>query len=98
MSQESSQNALRRYATPAVQQVNINPTNVQKVLLSCPKRMTEQQEIAERIDTIDTKILEEEKALLKLEHQKQGLMHDLLTGKITVTIDEDSDDSEAAHV
>ncbi|MET0109922.1 MAG: restriction endonuclease subunit S [Candidatus Thiodiazotropha sp.] len=49
MSQISSQNAIRRYATPAVQQVNINPTNLQKVFISCPKGIEEQQEISKRI-------------------------------------------------
>lgn len=94
MSQDSSQIALRRYATPAVQQVNINPTNVQKVLIACPKEIAEQQIIFERIDAIDLKIFAEEDMLLKLEKQKQGLMHDLLTGKKRVTVDE----CEAEHV
>src|SRR5690606_18938388 len=88
MSQDSSQIALRRYATPAVQQVNINPTNVQKVLIACPKEIAEQQIIFEKIDAIDLKIFAEEDMLLKLEKQKQGLMHDLLTGKKRVTVDE----------
>lgn len=94
MSQDSSQIALRRYATPAVQQVNINPTNVQKVLIACPKEIAEQQIIFEKIDAIDLKIFAEEDMLLKLEKQKQGLMHDLLTGKKRVTVDE----CEAEHV
>lgn len=94
MSQESSQISLRRYATPAVQQVNINPTNVQKVLIACPQEIAEQKIIFEKIDTIDSKIFGEEKVLFKLEKQKQGLMHDLLTGKKRVTVDQ----VEADHV
>lgn len=96
MSQDSSQIALRRYATPAVQQVNINPTNVQKVLIACPQEIAEQQIIFEKIDAIDSKIFGEEKILFKLEQQKQGLMHDLLTGKKRVTVNEY--EAEADHV
>ncbi|EGQ8188739.1 restriction endonuclease subunit S [Vibrio cholerae] len=84
MSQESSQNALRAFATPAVQQVNINPTNLQRVLMSCPVSLLEQQEIVDRIDAVDAVILREREALLKLNAQKSGLMQDLLTGKVPV--------------
>ncbi|ENP8365318.1 restriction endonuclease subunit S [Vibrio vulnificus] len=84
MSQESSQNALRAFATPAVQQVNINPTNLQRVLMSCPVSLLEQQEIVDRIDAVDAVLLREREALLKLNAQKSGLMQDLLTGKVPV--------------
>ncbi|MDN5565831.1 MAG: restriction endonuclease subunit S, partial [Psychrobacter sp.] len=58
----------------------------------------EQLAIVERAKKIDMRLRTELSQVYKLEQQKQGLMHDLLTGKITVTIDEDSDDSEVAHV
>ena len=94
MSQVAAQNALRRYATPAVQQVNINPTNLQKIYISCPKDIDEQQLISMRIDTLDAKISNEQKLLDKLRDEKSGLMHDLLTGKVPVKVDP----LEAAHV
>ncbi|HIF9421899.1 TPA: hypothetical protein ACX6SA_001977 [Photobacterium damselae] len=84
MSQESSQNALRAFATPAVQQVNINPTNLQRVLMSCPVSLLEQREIVDRIDAADAVLLREREVLLKLNAQKSGLMQDLLTGKVPV--------------
>lgn len=84
MSQESSQNALRAFATPAVQQVNINPTNLQRVLMSCPVSLLEQRQIVDRIDAADAVLLREREALLKLIAQKSGLMQDLLTGKVPV--------------
>ncbi|HGF5162664.1 TPA: restriction endonuclease subunit S [Vibrio parahaemolyticus] len=84
MSQESSQNALRAFATPAVQQVNINPTNLQRVLMSCPVSLLEQREIVDRIDAADAVLLREREALLKLNAQKSALMQDLLTGKVPV--------------
>lgn len=84
MSQESSQNALRAFATPAVQQVNINPTNLQRVLMSCPVSLLEQREIVERVDAADAVLLSEREVLSKLTSQKAGLMQDLLTGKVPV--------------
>jgi type I restriction enzyme S subunit len=94
MSQVSTQNALRRYATPAVQQVNINPTNLQKVLISCPVELEEQKNIVQRIDSIDSKILKEMELLRKLKDQKSGLMYDLLTRKKLVS----TDVTETTHV
>lgn len=94
MSRVSSQNAIRRYATPAVQQVNINPTNLQKIWISCPSQMDEQKLVIERLDHLDAKLEMERQFLKKLETQKKGLMHDLLTGEVQVKLDE----PEAAHV
>jgi type I restriction enzyme S subunit len=45
----------------------------------------EQKKIFNIIDTHDTRIRTEETYLNKLKRQKQGLMHDLLTGKVRVT-------------
>jgi type I restriction enzyme, S subunit len=88
MSQSSSQNALRRYATLAVQQVNINPTNLQKICISRPQSIEEQRQISGRIDMVDLKLNAEKIVLDKLRSEKSGLMHDLLTGKVQVTIEE----------
>lgn len=93
MSQENSQNALRRYATPAVQQVNINPTNLQKVIISCPASMDEQLLIVGRIDSVDSKLNTEKRHLEKLKSKKLGLMQDLLTGKVPVNVDEPAEAS-----
>ncbi|MFQ2290631.1 restriction endonuclease subunit S [Aeromonas enteropelogenes] len=82
MSQVSSQNALRAFATPAVQQVNINPTNLQRVEICCPGDPHEQELIVERIDALDDNIAAESANLIKLQDQKAGLMRDLLTGKV----------------
>lgn len=85
MSQESSQNAIRVFATPAVQQVNINPTNLQRVEICYPGDPHEQDLIVERIDALDDNIAAESANLMKLQEQKAGLMRDLLTGKVPVS-------------
>jgi len=84
MSQVSSQNAIRRFATPAVQQVNINPTNLQKIIISVPIDIDEQVQIVHRLESYDRVIDIEKQKLFKLEKQKSGLMEDLLTGKVQV--------------
>jgi type I restriction enzyme S subunit len=82
MSQVSSQNALRVYATPGVQQVNINPTNLQRVIISLPSSMEEQTKIAGKVDAVDGRIQKEKSLLKKLQKQKSGLMCDLLSGSV----------------
>jgi type I restriction enzyme, S subunit len=47
----------------------------------------EQREIALRIDLFDSNIQKEVENLEKMIDQKSGLMHDLLTGKVTVKIE-----------
>ncbi|MDH6100192.1 restriction endonuclease subunit S [Anabaenopsis sp. FSS-46] len=80
----ATQLLIRRYATPGVHQVNINPTNLRKVLIALPKEVSEQKQIVEKITVNDTRIRREEAYLEKLKLQKKGLMHDLLTGKVRV--------------
>jgi type I restriction enzyme, S subunit len=91
MSQVASQNALRVYATPGVQQVNINPTNLQRVIISLPTSMDEQLEIARRIDSIDCRIEKDRLLLAKFQKQKSGLMHDLLTGEVQVRVESEEE-------
>ena len=81
------QTAIRRFATPGVQQVNINPTNLRRTLCAAPKDTTEQLMIVKRIQSIDSKLEQERKVLRKLQRQKLGLMQDLLTGKVRVAED-----------
>lgn len=57
-----------------------------------PKHHKEQLEIAEALNTTFSKLEAEENILEKLQKQKSGLMHDLLTGKVPVT-----PDPEPAH-
>jgi type I restriction enzyme, S subunit len=47
----------------------------------------EQQEIKKRCDAISSKLETESLRPAKLQKQKSGLMHDLLTGKVPVTPD-----------
>lgn len=81
------QTAIRRFATPGVQQVNINPTNLRRTLCSAPKDTSEQLTIVSRVQSIDEKIEKERQILAKLRSQKLGLMQDLLTGKVRVAED-----------
>lgn len=81
------QTAIRTFATPGVQQVNINPTNLRRTLCSAPKDTDEQRIIVSRVQAIDDKLKKEREILGKLKSQKLGLMQDLLTGKVRVAED-----------
>ncbi len=56
--------------------------------------MTEQKIIFNRYSAITSAILYEKKKLIKLRKEKQGLMQDLLTGKVQVKVDQ----QETEHV
>lgn len=83
-----TQTSIRRFATPGVQQVNINPTNLQRTVIELPKDMEEQRQIVDRLDSHENAIVSEIRMLEKLRALKSGLMHDLLTGKVRVPIRE----------
>ena len=64
-------------------QHNFNIAEMDKLLIAVPP-LTEQTEIVCRIEALDARIRSEEAYRDKLKLQKQGLMHDLLTGKVRV--------------
>jgi type I restriction enzyme S subunit len=52
--------------------------------LALPSSLNEQRAIVERLQALDTSIRETRVSLAKLRSQKQGLMQDLLTGRVPV--------------
>jgi len=66
-----------------------------ELCLPVPK-FDEQYEIESRIQTLQVFLANSYKDWHKLKKQKSGLMHDLLTGKVPVTVDADT--PELAHV
>lgn len=82
---EPTQIAMRRTATPAVQQVNINPTNLRSIYAAFPTCLNEQGEIEKRLARMRNTINSIFECLAKLKSLKKALMQDLLTGKKRVT-------------
>lgn len=82
---EPTQIAMRRAATPAVQQVNINPTNLRSIYAAFPTCLNEQDEIGKRLACLRKTISSNVDVLAKLRSLKTALMQDLLTGKKRVT-------------
>jgi type I restriction enzyme S subunit len=76
---------MRRFATPAVQQVNINPTNLRNMIAAFPSTLDEQAEIVARLNRHGEMLQSTGLLFNKLLSQKMGLMQDLLTGKKRVT-------------
>ncbi|HSH02052.1 MAG TPA: restriction endonuclease subunit S [Anaerolineae bacterium] len=66
----------------------INLGFIRKFLVPVPKS-NEQLMISEKLKAIDKNIDQEKEVLAKLQLQKHGLMQDLLTGRVRVTIDEE---------
>jgi type I restriction enzyme S subunit len=79
---------IKRYATPGVQQVNINATNLGRVLIPLPPPgkdgLEEQKEIAMILEQADETIRAFGPKLSALRELKRTLMHDLLTGRVRV--------------
>lgn len=78
---------IKRYATPGVQQVNINATNLQRVLLAIPSGkdgLQEQRDIAAILEKQNLSIHDLVARIELLNRLKRGLMQDLLTGKVRV--------------
>lgn len=78
---------IRRYATPGVQQVNINATNLKRVQVALPlgpSGLAEQERIAELLERQDASVRQLQGRITLLERLKRGLMQVLLTGKVRV--------------
>jgi type I restriction enzyme S subunit len=78
---------IKRYATPGVQQVNINATNLGKVLIPVPPGadgMAEQREIAAILEAAHAAVSSYKPVLDAQQALKKSLMHDLLTGRVRV--------------
>jgi type I restriction enzyme S subunit len=55
-----------------------------RLKIACPVELAEQQAIAKKLKSADTRIFALRDHLAKLRQQKLGLMQDLLTGKVSV--------------
>ena len=78
---------IKRYATPGVQQVNINATNLGKVLIPVPigaNGLAEQREIASVLEKAEDQVHAFKPMRKAAEDLKRTLANDLLTGKVRV--------------
>lgn len=79
------QMTMREFATPAVHQVNINPTNLRKMPAAFPSSVEEQNEIVGRVNKCSDALCVTRVILNKLRSLRTGLKQDLLTGTTRVT-------------
>lgn len=66
LNEPAIQKDMRRWATPGVHQVNINPTNLRRLPVAFPCDLIEQDRIGEMLDTLDVAIREAEAVVAKL--------------------------------
>jgi type I restriction enzyme S subunit len=78
------QKQLSQKIKPAINQASFSSTDILDILLNCPST-DEQSQIAHQLDVIADKIRTEQILSIKLQKIKQGLMQDLLTGKVSVS-------------
>ena len=81
---KQSQYNIKRFATPAINQTNINATNLKSVIIIVPSRQ-EQDKIALILSNVDSQIQLQIRYKEKLEKLKKSLMQKLLTGQVSVT-------------
>lgn len=91
---ETTQNAISRLASGSTA-LGIKQSEFRKVCIAFPNAIAEQREIARRLHAIDNLIDAQRNAQNKLHSKKSGLMHDLLTGKVPVTIENKTTTTEA---
>ncbi len=60
----------------------LNKSEMNKIEIDIPNNETEQKEVAKILNDIDTEISKLENQLTKAQNIKQGMMQQLLTGKI----------------
>jgi type I restriction enzyme, S subunit len=85
----SAQCRIKRYATPGVQQVNINATNLGKVLIPVPvgsKGLSEQREIAAVLEAAEGAVRAYQTLLDRQHALKASLMYRLLTEGIRAQV------------
>lgn len=70
--------------------VTIGLPYFKKLKIAAPVSKFEQKEIGEKMKSIDNHLFSLKSELKKLRYKKSGLMHDLLTGKVSVNIDSDA--------
>ena len=69
-----------------VTMVTISQPDIEKFLVAFPRSIKEQEIIAGKIQSCDDNLCNERVSLKKYNNLKQGLMADLLTGRVRVQV------------
>ncbi|MFI7537484.1 restriction endonuclease subunit S [Streptosporangium sp. NPDC049376] len=75
---------IRSISTVAVQQVNVNPTRLRELEIDMPANLAEQRRIVDRLLACDEQVESARTELAKLGKLKQGIVDDLLSGRVSV--------------
>jgi type I restriction enzyme, S subunit len=77
---------VRAISTVAVQQVNVNPSRLRELEIDYPADLSEQRRLVSALESCDEQIAQEEGELAKLRELKVGLVDDLLSGRVAVSV------------
>jgi type I restriction enzyme S subunit len=89
----TTQNAFVRLASGSTA-LGIKQSEFRKIIIAYPKNRSEQIEVVSKLKASDEFLDSEFETIQKLQKQKSGLMYDLLTGKVPVTVSDDIPASE----
>lgn len=81
MNTPETQIAIRRWATTAIQQVNINPTNLRRCEIRVPP-IDAQEQVVSSVAALDSRLTKEAAVLSKLTSTRAGLAAVLLSGRM----------------
>lgn len=84
---ERIQRAITRWSSGTTA-LGIKQSEFRKVLLSYPSDIKEQELIETKLESVDGYIQGQQNVMGKLLEEKQGLMQDLLTGRVRVKVAE----------
>ena len=84
MNWPETQSEIKKLASRAVGQANINASKLRTVLFPCPPTLDEQREIVAVLDAIDRKIDLHKRKRAVLDELFKSLLHKLMTGEIRV--------------
>lgn len=77
---------VRSISTVAVQQVNVNPSRLRELEIDYPADLSEQRRLVSALESCDEQIAQEEGELAKLRELRVGLVDDLLSGRVAVSV------------
>ncbi|MGT2439939.1 restriction endonuclease subunit S [Bradyrhizobium betae] len=84
MNWPATQDEIKKLASRAVGQANINASKLRTVMFPLPPTLDEQEEIAAILDAIDRKIELHKRKRVVLDNLLRSLLHELMTGAIRV--------------
>lgn len=90
MRADGARNQIGQVINGSSGQRNISQAEIRNLVIAIPG-LQEQHRITARLHAAQSQVQHEKKAVCQLQRIKSGLMHDLLTGKVSVRVDDEAE-------